>query len=100
MREDPGMPRAQPSSGLDDERVRVTTWTFEDGEDTGRHRHEFDYVVVPITGGTFEVVGTDGASRQMTQEAGSPYPGRVGTEHNVINRSGRRASFVEIELKR
>jgi beta-alanine degradation protein BauB len=85
---------------VDDERLRVTTWTFKDGEDTGYHRHEFDYVVVPVTGGTFEVVDRDGAIRAMTQAAATAYVGVVGTEHNVINRSGRTSTFVEIELKR
>ena len=80
-------------------RFRISTWTFADGEDTGPHRHEYDYVVVPVTGGTFEVVDPDGASREMGQQAATAYVGRAGTEHNVINRSGRTAIFVEIELK-
>lgn len=91
---------AQAVTTADDERIRITTWTFEDGEDTGYHRHEFDYVVAPVTGGTFEVVEKDGASRTMTQEAATAYTGPAGTEHNVINRTGRTVRFVEIELKR
>jgi beta-alanine degradation protein BauB len=47
------MPTARSETSADDDRVRITTWTFEDGEDTGHHRHEYDYIVVPITGGTF-----------------------------------------------
>jgi hypothetical protein len=31
---------------------------------------------------------------------GSPYLGRAGTEHDVVNVSGALAVFVEIELKR
>jgi len=72
---------------------------FEHDEDTGYHRHEFDYVVVPITGGIFTVVDKDGASRELPQTAAAAYLGRAGTEHNVINRSGRTAVFVEVELK-
>jgi quercetin dioxygenase-like cupin family protein len=80
--------------------VRVTTWTFErDGADTGHHRHEFDYVVVPITGGTFRVTNADGSVRELAQAQGVPYLGSAGTEHNVVNASGGRAVFVEIELK-
>src|SRR5690348_6275725 len=89
----------QATTTTDDERVRITTWTFQDGHDTGPHRHEYDYIVVPVTGGTFEVVARDGASRELTQESAQSYLGRAGTEHNVINRSGRQAVFVEIELK-
>jgi beta-alanine degradation protein BauB len=84
----------------DDDRVRVTTLTFADGDETGGHRHEFDYVVVPVTGGLFEVTDRDGAVRRLEQMAGSPYRGRAGTDHNVVNRSGATAIFVEVELKR
>ena len=84
----------------DDDRVRITTLTFADGDETGDHRHEYDYIVVPITGGTFEVTDRDGAVRLLEQTAAAPYRGREGTDHNVVNRSGRTAIFVEIELKR
>ena len=87
-------------TSADDDRVRMTTLTFADGDETGDHRHEYDYIVVPITGGTFEVMDRDGAVRRLEQTAGSPYQGREGTDHNVVNRSGRTATFVEIELKR
>jgi beta-alanine degradation protein BauB len=94
------VPTAHSTTHADDDRVRVTTWTFQDGEDTGHHRHEYDYVIVPVTGGTFAVVDPGGATREMTQEPAAAYTGREGTEHNVINRSGRAAIFVEVELKR
>ncbi len=85
----------------DNDDVRVTTWTFgAAGAATGRHRHEFDYVVVPITGGRFEVIDIDGSVREMNQVAGSPYLGRAGTEHDVVSAAAREAVFVEIELKR
>ena len=93
------MSSARPTTIADNERVRVNVWTFQDQEDTGHHRHEFDYVVVPVTGGSFVVVETDGSRRKLLQEAATPYLGPAGTEHNVINRSGRSATFVEIELK-
>ena len=94
------MATARSTTTSDDERIRITTWTFEDDEDTGHHRHEYDYIVVPVSGGTFEVAEPGGTTREMTQQAAAAYLGRAGTEHNVINRSGRRAVFVEVELKR
>ena len=87
-------------TSADDDRVRITTLTFADGDETGDHRHEYDYIVVPITGGVFEVTDRDGAVRRLEQTAGSPYQGREGTDHTVVNRSGLTATFVEIELKR
>jgi quercetin dioxygenase-like cupin family protein len=86
---------------VDDDQVRVTTWTFAAaGAATGQHRHEFDYVVVPITGGTFTVTDIDGTEREMNQVAGSPYLGTAGTAHDVVNATDQEAVFVEIELKR
>ncbi|MGH2843729.1 MAG: cupin [Solirubrobacteraceae bacterium] len=84
---------------VDDERLRVTRWAFEDGAETGHHRHAYDYLVVPVTGGSFVVSDADGVSSERVQEAGVPYRGSAGAEHNVTNASGRTAVFVEIELK-
>jgi quercetin dioxygenase-like cupin family protein len=36
---------------IDNERVRVTEWRIGPGDATGWHRHEHDYVVVPLTTG-------------------------------------------------
>src|SRR6476659_9600388 len=47
------MADARSQTTIDDERVRVTTWSFEKaGDSTGAHVHEYDYVLVPVTGGT------------------------------------------------
>ena len=90
---------AEAITHFDTDAVRVTTWTFSDGDATGHHTHDYDYVIVPVTGGTFEVIDADGTTRQMAQEAAAPYQGHAGTSHDVINRSGRTATFIEIELK-
>jgi quercetin dioxygenase-like cupin family protein len=84
---------------LDDDRMRVITWTLAAGEGVGWHTHEFDYLVVPVTGGHFRVPQPDGSEKTMEQVAGSPYMGTAGTEHDVINAGDTEAVFVEIELK-
>ncbi len=95
------MSEASGMTDIDDDQVRVTTWTFDgEGAATGPHLHEYDYVVVPITGGRFTVVDSQGTTREMTQEPASPYRGVAGTAHNVISATESRAVFVEIELKR
>ena len=95
------MTEARATVSVDDERVRVTTWTFEGaGAATGQHRHEFDYVVAPITGGAFRVIDRDGSETEMNQIAGSPYLGTAGTAHDVVNAADQEVAFVEIELKR
>jgi beta-alanine degradation protein BauB len=92
------MSEAKPTVTIDDQQVRVTTWTFDEaGDATGPHVHEFDYIVVPVTGGTFTVTDSDGATREMTQQAVAPYRGTAGTAHNVV--ADGPAVFVEIELK-
>jgi hypothetical protein len=93
------MAQARSATSTDNDRVRVTTWTFQDGEATGPHVHEFDYIVVPITGGRFVITDRDGGVRESVQEAANPYLGHAGAAHDVVNRSGREAVFVEIELK-
>lgn len=44
----------------EDECLRVTRWDFEPGQSTGRHVHEHDYVVVPVTDGHTDVITPDG----------------------------------------
>lgn len=86
---------------IDDDLVRVTRWTFlGQGDETGDHVHEYEYVVVPVTGGTFTIIEADGSTRQLAQDAGVPYRGAAGTAHNVLSASTVAAVFVEIELKR
>ena len=95
------MGAAEHTVNADTDAVRVTTWTFAaSGDAIGQHRHEVDYVVVPVTGGRFEVVELDGSVREMEQIAGEPYLGNAGTEHDVVFAGSGPAVVVEIELKR
>jgi quercetin dioxygenase-like cupin family protein len=94
------MSDAKSTTTIDDERTRVTTWTFgAAGVSTGPHVHDYDYIVVPVTGGTFTVTDAEGAIHEMTQHAGAPYRGTAGTAHNVANGTDLPTVFVEIELK-
>ena len=81
-----------------DPRFRVTRWEFAPGTATGMHRHEYDYVVIPITGGQFSVVGADGSETMMEQIAGQPYARSAGVEHDVRNAGTTPAVFVEVEF--
>lgn len=83
---------------LDNDRVRVTEWRFAPGAETGYHRHELDYVVVPITSGMLRLESPEG-ERASALVPGQSYSRRQGTEHNVTNISGHEVAFVEIELK-
>lgn len=92
------MEQAESAVLVDNERVRVTVWTFAPGQATGPHRHELDYVVVPVSGGTFTVTAADGTT-ELHQQAGQAYARQAGAEHDVANSGPQRAVFVEVELK-
>jgi len=94
------MTEAQATQYVDHDRARVTQWSFATaGDATGLHTHEFDYIVVPVTGGELTVVAEDGTATRMVQVAGVPYSGHAGTRHNVVSASSYLVVFVEVELK-
>lgn len=90
---------AEPVVHIDNERVRVTEWRFAPGAATGWHRHEYDYVVVPMVDGELELVGAGGARNRAQLENGVPYFREAGVEHDVINANAYDFAFIEIELK-
>jgi quercetin dioxygenase-like cupin family protein len=77
--------------------VRVIEWRFKPGTATGHHRHNFDYVVVPLTAGTLHIVSAAGETNAEL-EPGAAYFRKAGVEHNVINGGSEYLAFVEIEL--
>ena len=83
----------------DNERVRVAEWRFAPGAATGWHRHEFDYVVVPMLNGKLRIVTEGGAETIAELEKGVPYFRNAGVEHDVINANDYEFSFVEVEMK-
>lgn len=84
---------------IDNERVRVTAWNFAPGEATGHHRHELDYVIVPLTTGHLMIRDAEG-EHVVELQAGATYTRGAGVEHDVVNPGPSRFAFVEIELKR
>ncbi len=91
--------QAVPTVQIDNERTRVTEWRFAPGAATGFHRHEYDYVVVPLTTGRLKLV--DGAGNETFGDlrAGVSYFRNRAVEHDVVNANGFAFVFVEIELK-
>jgi quercetin dioxygenase-like cupin family protein len=91
--------KAVPTVRIDNEAVRVTEWRFAPGAHTGHHRHEYDYVVVPLTTGPLAITSATGnATASLT--AGEPYYRPAGVEHDVANPNPTDFAFIEIELKR
>ena len=90
---------AKASLQADTERVRVTRYDFAPGATTGWHRHELDYVIVPLTTGKLKL--TNGAGESVIAEltAGQSYFRQAGVEHDVENANDFEFAFVEVELK-
>ena len=84
---------------LDNDRIRVIHWGFEKGAETGWHRHEMDYIVVPLTSGELTADLPDGSQLVSELRAGESYSRQEGVHHNIINSSDGPFSFIEIELK-
>jgi len=79
-------------------RVRVTEWHFRPGARTGHHRHEYAYVVVPLTTGSLTAISAAGETTNALR-AGEPYYRDAGVEHDVRNANSFEFTFIEIELK-
>ena len=83
---------------IENERVRVTRWDFAgEGDATGWHRHEHDYVIVPLLDGRLVIEHGEGTDiSELTQ--GVSYFRNSGVEHDVRNGNSFPYSFVEVEL--
>jgi beta-alanine degradation protein BauB len=91
------MEKAQPMLRLETETVRVTEWRFAPGASTGHHRHDFDYVIVPLTHGILRTMTKEGETATALEPGGS-YMRRAGVEHDVFNAGAEPLAFVEVEL--
>ena len=99
MRTNPVVGTAASTVQIENSRTRVTEWRFAcRGDNTGWHRHEYDYVVVPIQDGTLEIVDAAGNVTKAELKTGVPYFRNLGVEHDVINGNDGEFAFIEIEF--
>ena len=84
---------------VEDEKVRVTRFDFEPDQETGWHLHQYDYVITAVTDCSMLLQNPDGTQTSSEVSAGNAYSRDAGVRHNVINASGQKMSFIEIELK-
>jgi quercetin dioxygenase-like cupin family protein len=90
---------AVPTVQVDNEHVRVTEWRFAPGAATGWHRHDLDYVIVPLTTGQLRIdTGTSEVIADLV--VGQSYFRPAVVEHNVINANPYELAFIEVETKR
>ena len=84
---------------IDNNLVRVTKYSFMPGQETGMHKHLYDYIVTPITAGQLILIDKNGNARDYSLTASHSYFRKAGIEHNVINNGKKKLIFIETELK-
>lgn len=82
---------------IDTGSLRVTRWDIEPGGAIPLHRHEHEYVVVPLVDATLHVVDADGSEAAVELRVGRSYARPAGAHHTVANRGSAPLAFVEIE---
>ena len=90
---------AKSNALINNQRSSVTEWTFEIGDATGKHKHEYDYIVVPMMDRELKIINDDGSIEVSKLFKGCSYFRNKGINHNVLNNNEYRFSFVEIEIK-
>ena len=84
---------------IENDRTRVTEWRFAERDDnTGWHRHAYDYLVIPMQDGALKILGPDGTITRSDLKAGVPYFRTAGVEHDVMNGNDHGFTFVEVEF--
>ena len=84
---------------LENEHFRVTKWTIEPGGTIPMHRHEHEYVVVPLVTDTMHVTNADGSELVAELVTGRSYTRASGAEHRIKNR-GDSADVVFVEVEK
>ena len=83
---------------IDNDKVKVTEWSFEVDDSTGHHIHKYNYIVVPMLDGELRIVDKDNNETISKLTKGGAYYRDKGVEHNVLNNNNSPYSFIEIEL--
>ena len=84
---------------IENERTCVTEWRFKKyGDNTGWHRHEYDYIVVPLFDGQLKIDVGSNENIIAPMKNGVPYFRELGVEHDVINGNDFECAFIEIEF--
>ena len=91
--------KAKANIQIDNERIRVTEYSFNKNEETGFHVHHWDYVVIPQTDGQLLLIDDNEVKKTATLTKGKPYYRKAGVSHNVINNGKEKLVFIELEIK-
>ena len=83
---------------IDNDKVKVTEWSFEIGDSTGHHVQEYNYIVIPMLYGELKILDINNVEAISKLSKGGAYYRDKGVEHNVFNNNNFPYSFIEIEL--
>lgn len=99
MCKDPNSGSARGTVLIENDTTRVTEWRFgRRGDNTGWHKHDFNYVVVPLFDGQLEIDHGGGKISIAQMRNGVPYYRELGVEHDVINANDFECAFIEVEF--
>src|ERR1700688_638410 len=90
---------AKSDAQVDTPEVRVTECGLAPGSATGRHIHEMDYVIVPVTSGEMTIVAPNGERSKAQPGVGKSYFPKAGAEHELLSETAAEIVFLEVELK-
>lgn len=83
---------------MENDHFRITKWTIMPGGTIPLHKHEYEYVVVPLVTDIMLVTNADGTETRSELQTGLSYTREAGAEHEVSNPFSEEAIvFVEIE---
>ena len=91
--------KALSSIQIENKLVKVTKYFFMPGQETGMHKHLYDYIVTPLTDGRLLLIDKNGNESNYNLIASQSYFRKAGVEHNVINNGKQKLVFIETELK-
>ena len=85
---------------IEDDKTIITQFTIKPGEQTGWHRHEFDYVAVQQSTGRLHLDYADGSELEIDYKPGVALAVEAPVEHNAINVGDVDIIALEIEYKK
>ena len=84
---------------FEDDKTKITLWTFAPGEQTGWHHHNFDYITIQKSGGRLKLESQDGEIKYVDYENNRTAGYSAPIKHNATNVSDQEVRVIEIEYK-
>ena len=95
----PEVPIARSEVLIDNDTTRITHWTIRPGEQTGWHRHEWDYATYQMSEGRLHSIDVDGNELVIDYQPGVSMAVTAPLEHNASNIGDVDLVALEIEYK-